>query len=338
MQYEHKKYPSIEQAYREDEINYWKENCTGLKEYDGPWVIHEKIHGANFGIGTVDGTTIKFQSRNIMVPEITPCQKQAFQHIIDCIPKIWKQLDCKEQLTIFGEYFGGSWKNYPSVGERVQRGVYYTPRNEFAVFDIYKDGNYLPHCTVHALCTELGIFMPHLLAFCETLDEALAYPNDRESEIWRDLQKTVGGKFTLEENQQLKEPNIMEGIVIRPALADIWCGDHRIIFKSKNDKFKEVASKAKSEEMKELPEEIAKYYAMVEPYVTEARLQNVLSHYGVKKYIEDFSEVIKDFAADVLDDFNKDHADLVLDKSTQKYINKHISKLASPLIKEALLY
>jgi len=74
----------------------------------------------------------------------------------------------------------------------------------------------------------------------------------------------------------------------------------------------------------------------VERYVTENRLNNVVSKIGEISVPHDTGKLIGLLSKDVLDDFLKENSGkyAALEKSEQKIVNHHINKSATVLIKK----
>jgi hypothetical protein len=74
---------------------------------------------------------------------------------------------------------------------------------------------------------------------------------------------------------------------------------------------------------------------VVEQYVTENRLNNVVSKIGHISVPKDTGKLIGLFSKDILDDFLKEHSGkyAAVEKSEQKILNRHINTLATSMIK-----
>ena len=110
----------------------------------------------------------------------------------------------------------------------------------------------------------------------------------------------------------------------------------RVILKNKNEKWAEkVRSRKHQPPLDPLSPDAEMLVAAMEDYVTENRLNNVISKIGTVEW-KDFGKVIGLFSRDVMEDFEKDHGDLfsTLEKKEQKRITKGLSNLATPLVRE----
>jgi len=155
----------------------------------------------------------------------------------------------------------------------------------------------------------------------------LGYPNSFESTIPNEL------------NLPILKSNIAEGIVIiRPNKTSYFENGVRVILKSKNEKWAENKKYHKPIRKKDkVSKKVMELQAAIQNYVTENRLNNVVSKIGeiTKK---DFREVMRLFSTDVVEDFLKDYSHLTeeLEKKELKAITKSFAKRAMELVKEKI--
>ena len=78
---------------------------------------------------------------------------------------------------------------------------------------------------------------------------------------------------------------------------------------------------------------------MVEAYVNENRLANVISHIGEVSFPKDTGKVLGMFCKDVLEDFLKEYGGKYsgLDKCEQKSLNKEVNKFCSVVLTKEYL-
>jgi Rnl2 family RNA ligase len=238
-------------------------------------------------------------------------------------------------LTVFGEMFGG---NYPHPDVKndnkialIQKGVHYCPTHEFYAFDLYVSttdtGYYLTVDEANAYYEHGGFFYAKTL-FRGTLEECLKYPNDALSKIseWLNLPPI--------------EENICEGVVIRPVKPAYLRNGARVLLKNKNERFAEKKSIKKRQPRlfvePSYSEMLNKLLLVVTEYVTENRLNNVVSKIGEISVPKDTGKLIGLFSKDVLEDFLKEHSGNYagIEKSEQKLLNRHVNLLATNLIKK----
>ena len=246
------------------------------------------MHGANTSF-RCDGYEVKFAKRTSVLaedekfydyPELLDAYKDRVLKFLACLKTKYPEVN---HITVFGEMFGGK---YPHKDVRpmhrystVQKGVCYTPVHEFYGFDIYlsesEGGHYLPVDEVNELFEQFGFFYAKTL-FQGTLAECLKYPNTFQSHIadWLGFPAF--------------DDNICEGVVIRPVVPMYLRNGSRVLIKNKNERFAEKKSVKKRNKLFEEPtpmsEELKVLLVEVEAYVTENRLNNVLSHIGGEEF------------------------------------------------------
>ena len=216
----------------------------------------------------------------------------------------------------------------------IQKGVFYTPGHEFYGFDIYvftkDEGYYLSVDETNALLEAERFFYARSI-FTGSLDDCLKHPNQFQSKIaeWLGLPAI--------------DDNICEGIVIRPVTPYYLRTGSRVLIKSKNEKFAEKKSSKRRnmqlEQQVEYSKELAELLGLLDPFVNENRLANVVSHIGELKIPRDLGKLIKEMSYDVVEDFLKEHSALynVIDKSEVKIFNKELNKMVSALVKKVYM-
>jgi Rnl2 family RNA ligase len=212
--------------------------------------------------------------------------------------------------------------------------VFYTPGHECYGFDIYvftKDGGYfLSVDETNALFEAEGFFYARSL-FTGSLDDCLKHPNQFQSKIaeWLGL-------------PAIKD-NVCEGIVIRPVTPCYLRTGSRALIKSKNEKFAEKKSvKRRNKQLEQLVEyskELTELLGLLDPFINENRLANVVSHIGEVQIPRDLGKLIKEMSYDVVEDFLKEHSALynVIDKSEIKVFNKELNKKITSVIKRVYM-
>ena len=324
-----KRYTSIENTYRDEFLDRIKGHGFWKRKY----VVQEKAHGANLSYWTTDGISFNSakRSENLSKDEKFYNHQLLLEKHIDKFANIFKSVKSDfqnvDQLTIFGEVIGG---NYPTKdiernnnAIKVQKGIFYSPDNEFYAFDIQINGEqYLDVNYVNNLFEKNGVLHAKTI-FTGDIEECLAYSNMFQSEI----PKQLGLPDII--------PNNCEGVIIRPVENCYFNNGVRVIMKNKNDKWAENSKHLKSFKKKEpLSEKVKELQAVIKSYVSENRLNNVISKIG-EVTIGDFGKVIGSFNRDVIDDFTKDYKEVFseLEKKDQKLITKSIVPISSKLIK-----
>lgn len=325
---EFKKYSSIENSFYKDYVNDVREQVSS----DVKWVVQEKVHGTNTSF-LCDGHDVKFAKRTSILAEdenfydYHEIIEQYHDKVLSLFRRLCQTHEGVKSISIFGELFGGAYP-HPDV-QRVgrltviQKGVFYTPKHEFYGFDIYvfteNGGSYLSVDETNALFKSEGFFYAKSL-FLGTLDECLQHSNQFQSKIpeWLGLPAIAD--------------NICEGIVIRPVVPQYLRTGSRALIKSKNEKFAEKKSvKRRNKQLEqsiEYSKELKELLFLIEPYVNENRLVNVVSHIGEVKIPRDFGRLVKAMYDDVMEDFLKEHRDAheSVDKSEQRVFNSNLNK------------
>ena len=333
------KYPSMENTYREEIIE--KIRSHGYENVQ--YCVTEKIHGSNTQIDYNYKTgEFEYGKRTCPIEQGEACYnvQKLFEQIKDSIVDLAHYLaptvkDELETIKVYGEVFGGSYP-HPDVqkdnhASKVQKGVFYSPHNQWKAFDIAY--TLTDDERVYFLCSEdfflacnaVGINTVPLLKIVPNLTSALEYPNDNESVVY--------SHYSLPK----LENNIMEGVVIKPWKTDAWIGQMRVVLKNKNDKFKEKSREKKADIHIEVPDTVKKAMEEISEYITENRVNNVISHLG-EVTIKDFGKVLGLSSKDALDDYKKEYGTLnLLEKKEEKMVTKYLQSEMSNIVRKVLL-
>lgn len=303
------------------------------------FVVQEKVHGANFSFFT-NGKEIKIAKRTSFIDEnekfynAHQILERYRKNVIDVFQKVKTIHPDIETVVIYGELFGGGYKHkeVESVKDaiKVQKGVEYSPYNEFYAFDIKLNGTtYLDTDLVNQIFDEAGFFYAKVL-FQGTLEDALKFPNDFDSKIpsWLSLPEI--------------ENNICEGAIIKTLKTKYFRNGSRVILKNKNEKWTEKSKMAKKDRpiQKEVhfSEKAQNIWEEMQKYATANRLNNVVSKIGEFE-TKLMGKIIGLFSMDILEDFEKDfpNAFKTIEKEEQKRINKKLNALVIDVIKEELM-
>ena len=341
------KYPSIENSYRTELI----EKINGLHYDKLRYCVTEKIHGANTQID------YNFKTGQFVIGKRTDVLKDGedFYHSLSVLESfkdkihdiamfLQSHLATDEAplavIRAYGELFGGSYPHSAvpvnKSANRVQKGVFYSPDNEWAAFDISysfdaeitgDDGIYFMNGRdFRSVCERFALPVVPLLAVTDNLSDALVYPNDGLSEVY-----SMFGLPPLEHN-------VMEGVVIRPWDVDVWMGMTRLVLKNKNQKFAEKKQERKVvSDSVELSESVKHAFSEISAYITANRVQNVLSHYG--DFTEkDIGKLIGLCCQDALADYRKESKTLdFMDKSEEKLVTKQLTRMMAPVVRKVVL-
>jgi Rnl2 family RNA ligase len=336
---EFKKYSSIENTFDREFMEKIK-----LEGYDSlQYVVQEKVHGANCSFIT-DGQTVQFAKRTgpVETGEMFYSYEELLARYQDRVLHLFQRIKEKyadtEGVLVYGEMFGGKYP-HPDVKNdskviNIQKGVFYSPVHEFYGFDICINGQernrYLSVDEANMFFEE-GKFLYAKTLFSGDLNECLKYPNDFQSQIagWLGLPPV--------------EENICEGVVIRPAKPTYFRNGARLLLKSKNSKFaeKKAVKKRQPSLYVELTysEALNKQLTVSEEYVTENRLNSVVSKIGHVSIPEETGKLTGLFSKDILEDYLKEHASAyaLLEKSEQKILNRHVNRQSVDLIKKVYM-
>lgn len=333
-----KKYSSIENSNtREYMIRVVDQVPTDVE-----WVVQEKVHGANTSF-LCDGKDVIFAKRTAIIADdenfydYKPLLSSYRDRVLSLFERIKNTHPDTVSISVFGEMFGGKYPHkevdaHPAIVV-IQKGVYYTPAHEFYGFDIYltsPDGGYfLPVDEVNALFEEFGFFYAKTL-MRGSLSDCLNFPNAFQSKVaeWLGFPPI--------------EDNICEGVVIRPVVPLFLRTGSRVIIKNKNARFAEKKSTKVRNKMFSEPvpysEALKVLLSEIDCYVTENRLNNVISHIGEVSLPKDFGKIMGLFSKDILDDFLKEHSGeyVALDKCEQKSFNRELNKQATIFVRQVL--
>lgn len=338
---EFQSYSDIENASRLKFINEIIEHGLAY----GDWCVTEKCHGSNFSFW-VTHNSIKMAKRGGW---IEGSEKNFYGHkdvlqtynknlcvLFHLISEFYNATPESVNFALFGEIFGGLYPHSDvpknNSATRVQKGVYYSPDNDFYAFDLKVNGSFVNYKLFEEFMEASGFFYAKPL-FVGDMKSCVAYPNEFQTKIpeWLELPAI--------------ENNICEGVVIKPLDARFFPNHSRVILKNKNERFAEVShGKAKEKklhdsiEIIQLTEEEKVFAETAVSYINENRLRNVLSKIG-DITDKDFGKLLGLFTQDVLKDWRKDNEEKInaIDKDHLKLIQNHIKTLATDLIRTNFL-
>ncbi len=321
-----KKYQDIDNSDRKKTLDYF----AAEKATEGKFVVQEKAHGANLSFW-YDGNELKSAKRGGFIDDDFYNYKQVEERNEARVKRAWELL--KEKgfsfgvLTIYGELIGGTYP-HPDVEKdksatKVQKGIFYSPSNEFYAIDMALDCE-LADVDTFAETMEKAGFLYAKTVFAGTFEECLKHPNRFQSRIsgWLGLPPI--------------EDNVCEGVVIKAVQPRFLSDRTRVILKNKNEKWAEKAMKKNrpGKPPEKLSDEASTLLSELDSLTTENRLRNVLSKFGPVKD-KDFGTLIQLFAEDVLKDFNKDREQsfAALEKKEQKQLTQKLSQRCAYIIR-----
>jgi Rnl2 family RNA ligase len=213
-----------------------------------PWVVTEKIHGANFCFLVGEQGVRCAKRKELLEPgEDFFGHRAVLRRLEGRLHALFEA--CRgarpglETLFVYGELFGGSYPHplvAPVAGaEPVQTGVHYAPGVEFCAFDLGYSAadaavarDYFDYDAALERCTAAGVPVAEPL-FRGGYAEAMAYPERFESGVPRRLGLPP-----------LPPGNLAEGVVIKPC-PPVWLdtpkGRVRPVVKKKIAEFAEDA-------------------------------------------------------------------------------------------------
>lgn len=310
-----KRYPSLINHYRADDLHYWLSINPGLAQ--ATYEIKEKVHGANISFYiTPDETPIIACSRNrVLPPEENffnlPATRELY--LAEWVKLKEYTKEHNQVVRVYGEYFG----------DNIQDGVDYGKEKRILFYDAKIDGTWLT-AEEFAVFFNDDLEMPYMtvptLAIVRTLAEALQFPTEVKSLLW----------------QEADDDNIMEGIVIKPyKLVQVSKDGSVFRVKKKNDKFRQREHKKKKpadidQTLLDLQEEFG-------TYLTSMRLQGIFSKFGRIWKPSQIGEYIKYMMDDAMEDYFADNPSVKeLPKKTRKTIFRNAGRIIMPMLKEAI--
>lgn len=331
------KYNSIENTYQTEILE--KIIAEGYSEQD--FVVQEKVHGANLSFIT-DGSRILSAKRTDLLAEDEKFFNEQLvkEKYSQAIVALFNELVTTHHattVTIFGEIFGGG---YPHTAvtkdpntQLVQRGIYYTPSNDFFAFDILiNNDTYLDVLTANQLFEKYGFIYAKTL-FQGTLQQALVFENT--------FKTTIPTMFGLPDI----DGNVCEGTVIRPITPLFLKSGLRVLLKNKNEAWLENNNHIDKAVLREffnigeaqqLSDSAIELCEEIYKLITKNRLANVLSKIGEVNSNKELGKVIGLLNKDILEEFFKTHKANyeALDKKESKAINKFLNQHSTELVND----
>lgn len=321
------RYSSIENSYRQLELH--RMQMEGKDK--GKWCVQEKVHGSNFSFW-VNKKEIRCAKRSgLLAPDANFYNFQRLMRHWEYPMREYfeRRLKSVKELTFYGEIMGGVYPHpdvEPVSTPKIQGGIYYHPDVRFYLFDIMKDGEFISIDVMADIAEEMEMHYAKTL-FSGTLYECMEYENTYQTTIpdYYDLPPIEG--------------NMCEGNVIKPNKSVFMKSGSRVLLKNKNPKFSEISGTKTKKASKVMSPLGDNAWEVLSTYVTENRLNNVLSKMGPVTF-KDFGNILGAYNIDVLEDFEKDEPEGLesfgLDKDEGKMVRKMMSNEASNIIREYL--
>ena len=290
------KYPSIENSYRQKEIDKWLEYHPEIENEE--FVATAKLDGCNLSLWFYPDGEVKVAKRSQFIGTLAEDSVIHFQGVD--IPKLFYSNElyrefitsfknaakyAKSTLTVYGELFG----------KGIQNRVYYGEDKYFRAFDIVEDGKFLSFEDFTGFM--LGTFdkdysqliVPCIATF-SSLEEALNF-----SPIFKSYLTPRG----------YDKPNFEEGVVIKPRYKVYQSPQGSMFYlKNKNPNFED-----QKEKEKKIPVDSSLLELQIEfrKYLTENRLLDLFSKYGKIETPNQIGDYIRYMIEDARTDFNKDY-------------------------------
>jgi Rnl2 family RNA ligase len=308
---------------------------------DQVFVVHEKIHGANFSVIT-DGVSELCASRNeILVDHKFYNYKRAYGPLEgkfkECFPLIEEIVNNKVlRVHFFSELAGGYYPGTKKIEgvRKVQGNVSYHADQKLFFYDIMvllDNGGtqqiYLGDQEFQLVMNTIPTAVCIPVLFKGTIEECLEFSG-------KHINDTTGipGIFGLPEI----EGNLREGHIIKDSEAHIGYPDtraHRPILKDKSDKFAEK-DKPKLKSKVVIEDKLFPWISEGELLVNQNRLDNVISHL-TEDDMSNFGVVAKEFSQDIIEEFSQDNKEFnALEDAHKKIVVRTLTKSADNLVRE----
>lgn len=293
------------------------------QKIEGPWIVTEKIDGANFCFYT-DGVRVEVASRTQFVAgDFFSCQA-VVERYAEKVKQLYKaayaEFGVTGVLRVYGELYG------PNINGRINYG-----EKDFVAFDLVygvaSQGIAMPcnKVDVKPICEEFGIPSVPVLGIYDTLDEALKVENSFKS-------------FLTPEGHE--GDNFAEGVVIEPCKAQWFANGSRVYLKNRAPEFMETANIKRSvpKEAVVLPEHVQEVVSEMLAYLTENRVYNVVSKIG-EVGEKDFGKLLALTVQDAKEDYEKDKGTPFVEivGSAEKLVSKLIAKEATLPVRKVFM-
>ena len=312
-QVEFKKFPSLENTYRQKEVDM----VETLGYHNEDYIVTEKVHGANFSfwLSELDGEVIiRCAKRSGWIED-----DEKFFNYKPVLDKYKNRLinlynnfssDCKV-LTVYGELFGGN----------IQSGMCYKEDQDFIAFDLHLDGVPVRKSSMILDLKVYAIPTTHIVGIYPTLKEALEVQESFTSLLCRD---DFDGK---------DEHKEAEGLVIEPVTPRWYPNGSRIYFKKKTKRFLEKGGNKIQKPKGELPTELEGILLQSFEYITKPRFEAVVSKIG-EVNIKDIGKVMGLMTKDILEDMAKDELETPENKKFMKLLQTQVQTFIRPILLE----
>ena len=292
------KYPSLENTYQTKFIDKFTTQYHELLDKT-EYIVTEKLHGANASIILTPYKPPQLAKRTSL---LNPDEYETFYNInlifedpdFDALITIAQQVVNYKQASM---HFYFEW-----FGPRVQKGVDYGLKKQARIFDMRENG--ILQTPQHTIITLKSYGLEHLYApiLVRTLylDKVLEF--DVENFITKLGPETINTKSG-------PQPNIAEGIVIRPYHQNYYSPVGELFaLKKKSEAYKEKhREKTTIKPQKDENPEIQAINSVFLTYLTPNRIQNIFSKHGPIQEPKQIPTYIAALLQDAKEDFIKEH-------------------------------
>lgn len=314
------KYSKIENAYQEKYLEIIRNTVPAQEQ----WCVQEKIHGSNFSFWIDSDLNIRCAKRSGFIndgenffgyQEVLEKYKDALTEHADRVFSRGSNITNITDIVIYGELYGNG----------VQSGVFYSNKKNFIAFDI---GYKLAGIDRMVFVTLADVGIPSIeTLFIGSLDECLAFSPSFNSRI--------SEKEFANDNE-----NLCEGVVIRPYYLDYYdSAGNRMILKHKNASFSEKRKNTNPKKKVEFTDEQQRVYERISEYITDARVNNVVSKMSYHEM--SFGKILKDTIEDAFEDYEGDHGispvNEFTDRDDWKVIGKQVQNDVTLVVRPVFL-
>jgi Rnl2 family RNA ligase len=317
-----KKYPSIENSYRDKFVQYMLDQYPEL--CDAVYIVTEKIDGSNIQLIFEPSKPVQVASRNRV---LTPGED--FFGVWDVLQDV-ELAALINTLTLFVDKTHQTINLYGELfGPGIQRRIDYGDKRRLLFFDaaineeLIPQGEFVQFMSLHGFPN----LMVPIVTVINTLQAALDW--SVEDSVTR----------VNPDGHSVQEKRCMEGVVIKPR--DKVYRSHTgstFYLKKKGEKFGEKEQKVKvPREQKEYREEVIQMYETFFGLINENRIKSVFSKHGEIEEPRQIGDYIKLVMADAKEEFLKDYEDELapFNKDELKYVF-NVGNMIVGLLKEYL--
>lgn len=312
---EFKKFPSLENTYRQKEIDMIETLGYSNEEY----IVTEKVHGANFSFWLSEENNeviIRCAKRSGWIEDSEKFfnYKPVLDKYKQSLITLYQDLSV-DTLVVYGELYGGN----------IQSGMCYKEEQDFIAFDVIgsNNGEYqvISKDIMFELLETYNIPTTPIIGIYPTLKEAL------------DVKESFTSLLCREGFEGKDEHKEAEGVVIEPVTPCWFPNGSRIYLKKKTKRFLEKGGKPniKHKTVEVLPPELESVLNEAYTYITEPRFDAVCSKIG-EVTIKDIGKVMGLMTQDILVDMQKDEIEVPENKKFMKLLQQQVQNFIKPIL------